>query len=111
MVLPERERILGAKINLASVPILVFDIETVPDVAGIRRLRGVDPAVSDADVAAMAFQLRRQAVGHDFLPLHLHRVIAISCALRDRDSFRAWIDENVLRKGPEAFAPFAKRAA
>ena len=30
---------------------------------------------------------------------------------RDRDSFRAWIDENVMRKGPEAFAPFAKRAA
>lgn len=30
---------------------------------------------------------------------------------RERDSFRAWIDENVLRKGPEAFAPFAKRVA
>ena len=75
---------------MASVPVLVFDIETVPDVAGIRRLQGVDLAVSDADVAAMAFQLRRQAVGHDFLPLHLHRVIAISCALSDRDAFRVW---------------------
>jgi glutaconate CoA-transferase, subunit A len=30
---------------------------------------------------------------------------------RDRDSFHAWIDENVMRKGPEAFAHFAKRAA
>lgn len=30
---------------------------------------------------------------------------------RDRDSFKAWIDENVLRKGPEAFATFARRAA
>jgi hypothetical protein len=30
---------------------------------------------------------------------------------RDRDSFTAWIDEHVLRKGPEAFAHFAKRAA
>ena len=38
----------------------------------------------------MAFQLRRQATGHDFLPLHLHRVVAISCALRDRDTFRVW---------------------
>ena len=38
----------------------------------------------------MAFQLRRQATGSDFLPLHLHRVVAISCALRDRDSFRVW---------------------
>jgi len=38
----------------------------------------------------MAFQMRRQAVGHDFLPLHLHRVVAISCALADRDAFRVW---------------------
>ncbi len=72
------------------IPVLVFDIETVPDVEGLRRLRGVDAAVSDKEVAEMAFQLRRQATGNDFLPLHLHRVIAISCALRDRDSFRVW---------------------
>jgi glutaconate CoA-transferase subunit A len=30
---------------------------------------------------------------------------------RDRDSFRAWIDEHVLRKGPEAFAAHARRVA
>jgi glutaconate CoA-transferase subunit A len=30
---------------------------------------------------------------------------------RDRDSFRAWIDEHVMRRGPEAFAVHAKRAA
>jgi len=71
-------------------PILCFDIETIPDVAGLRKLHAVDAAVADADVAAMAFQLRRQAVGHDFLPLHLHRVIAISCALSDDESFRVW---------------------
>ena len=73
-----------------TTPVLVFDIETVPDVAGVRRLKDVDASVPDAQVAAMAFQLRRQAVGHDFLPLHLHRVIAISCALSDRDAFRVW---------------------
>jgi predicted PolB exonuclease-like 3'-5' exonuclease len=71
-------------------PVLVFDIETIPDVAGLRKLRVVGPEVSDADVAAMAFQLRRQSAGHDFLPLHLHRVIVISCALHDRDSFKVW---------------------
>src|SRR5215510_1758557 len=38
----------------------------------------------------MAFTLRRQATGGDFLPLHLHRVVAISCALRERESFRIW---------------------
>ena len=30
---------------------------------------------------------------------------------RDRDTFLAWMDENVLKKGPEAFARHAKKAA
>jgi predicted PolB exonuclease-like 3'-5' exonuclease len=71
-------------------PVLVFDIETVPDVAGIRKLHGVAAEVSDADVAAMAFQLKRQKSGNDFLPLHLQRVVAISCALADDETFRVW---------------------
>src|SRR5688572_16273779 len=71
-------------------PVLTFDIETVPDVEGLRLLHGLDPGVPDRNVAEMAFQLRRQATGGDFLPLHLHRVVVISCALRDRDSFKAW---------------------
>ena len=72
------------------IPVLVFDIETVPDVAGLRKLHGLDGSVSDASVADMAFQLRRQSTGSDFLPLHLQRVIVISCALRERESFRIW---------------------
>ena len=72
------------------VPILAFDIETVPDVEGLRRLHGLDAKIPDKAVAEMAFQLRRQATGNDFLPLHLHRVVVISCALRDRDSFKVW---------------------
>jgi predicted PolB exonuclease-like 3'-5' exonuclease len=71
-------------------PVLAFDIETVPDVEGLRVLHGLDAATPDRDVAEMAFQLRRQATGSDFLPLHLHRVVVISCALRDRDSFKVW---------------------
>jgi hypothetical protein len=71
-------------------PVLAFDIETVPDVEGLRRLHGLDGTIPDKGVAEMAFQLRRQATGSDFLPLHLHRVIVISCALRDRDSFKVW---------------------
>jgi 3'-5' exonuclease len=72
------------------VPVLTFDIETVPDVDGLRRLHGLDSSISDENVAEMAFQLRRQATGSDFLPLHLQRVVVISCVLRDRDSFRVW---------------------
>ena len=71
-------------------PVLAFDIETVPDVEGLRRLHGLDGGLADREVAELAFQLRRQATGGDFLPLHLHRVVAISCALRDRDAFRVW---------------------
>jgi 3'-5' exonuclease len=71
-------------------PVLVFDIETVPDVTGLRKLHELGPELPDGAVAAMAFQLRRQATGHDFLPLHLHRVVAISCALSDADTFKIW---------------------
>jgi 3'-5' exonuclease len=72
------------------IPVLVFDIETVPDIPGLRKINDIDDGVSDGEVAAMAFQHRRQATGSDFLQLHLHRVVAIACALRDRDSFRVW---------------------
>jgi predicted PolB exonuclease-like 3'-5' exonuclease len=72
-------------------PILVFDIETIPDVAGLRQLYGIEPAMSDEAVAELAFQRRRQATGgSDFLQHHLHRVAAISCALRTDDGLRVW---------------------
>lgn len=71
-------------------PVLVFDIETIPDVTGLRRLLGLDASVPDRDVAQQAFAARREATGSDFLQHHLHRVITISCALRDRDAFRVW---------------------
>jgi len=72
------------------IPVLAFDIETVPDTEGLRRLHGLGSEVPDRDVAAMAHHFRRQATGNDFLPLHLHRVVTIACALRDSDSFRVW---------------------
>jgi predicted PolB exonuclease-like 3'-5' exonuclease len=69
-------------------PVLVFDIETVPDVAGLRRLRADWSALSDPEVAERAFGERREKTGGDFLPLHLHRVVAISCVLRSDAGFR-----------------------
>jgi len=69
-------------------PILVFDIETVPDVAGARRLRPALDGLPDAAVAERLFEERREKTGSDFLPLHLHRVVAISCAFRDDAGFR-----------------------
>jgi predicted PolB exonuclease-like 3'-5' exonuclease len=71
-------------------PVLAFDIETVPDVAGLRLLHEIDASVPDRDVAEFAFRERRARNGQDFLPLHLQRVIAIACALREGDTFRCW---------------------
>jgi 3'-5' exonuclease len=69
---------------------LVFDIETVPDVAGYRTLLDLDDSLSDPDVAETAFQRRRAASGQDFLPLHLQRVVAIACVLREGEGLRVW---------------------
>jgi predicted PolB exonuclease-like 3'-5' exonuclease len=71
-------------------PTLTFDIETIPDVAGIRKLKNTDDKVSDAAVAAMAFKERLEKTGSEFLPLHLHRVVAISCVLRSNEGIRVW---------------------
>ncbi len=71
-------------------PILVFDIETVPDAEGLRKLWELDAGVSDNAVVELATQRRRQATGNDFLPPHVQRVAAISCALRSDDGVKIW---------------------
>ncbi len=70
--------------------VFTFDIETVPDVASGRRLYEV-PDLDDEDVARIMFHQRRQRTGgSEFLPLHLHRVVAISACLRRGDSLKVW---------------------
>ena len=71
-------------------PTLVFDIETIPDTDGLKKLLDLPPETSAEDVANIAFHKRRQQNGSEFLPHHQHRVVAISCALREGDSFRVW---------------------
>ena len=96
-------------------PVLVFDIETIPDVAGLRRLNDLPAELSDAEVAELAFQQRRAKNGSDFLPLHLQRIVAISCVLRTIEGFRVWslaepeLDEGAIIQrffdGIEKFTP------
>jgi predicted PolB exonuclease-like 3'-5' exonuclease len=70
-------------------PILVFDIETIPDCDGIRKIHELPAELPDHEVAEVAFQKRRvQSGGSDFLPVHLHRVVVISCVLRNDDGIR-----------------------
>ncbi len=70
--------------------ILVFDIETIPDVDSGKRLFGLD-GLSDQDIAKAMFAKQIQKTGgSNFLPLHLHRVVAISAVYRSRDSLKVW---------------------
>lgn len=69
--------------------VMVFDIETIPDVEGGRRLYDLD-GLSDKDVAQVMFNKRREKTDSEFLPHHLHRVAAISVVLRSDDTFRVW---------------------
>jgi predicted PolB exonuclease-like 3'-5' exonuclease len=87
-------------------PVLAFDIETVPDVAGIRRLYGIDSDVADSDVAEFAMARRRVKTGSDFLPVHLQRVVAIACALREGETFRVWSLGSATDSEPELIRRF-----
>jgi predicted PolB exonuclease-like 3'-5' exonuclease len=71
-------------------PVLVFDIETIPDTAGIARTLDLDPDQPAADIAELAMLARRQSTGNDFLPHYQQRVVAISCALKTREQFFIW---------------------
>ena len=69
-------------------PVLVFDIETIPDVAGLRTLNNLGAEVSDAAIAAQAFAARKEKTGSEFLQHHLQRVAAISCVFRNSEGFQ-----------------------
>jgi hypothetical protein len=68
---------------------LVFDIETIPDVALGRRIHNLGD-LPDEQVAKAMFALRRQATGSEFLPNEQQRIVAISCVLRSRDGLKVW---------------------
>lgn len=62
--------------------LLSFDIETIPDAHGIRQLYGLPENLSDTEVVEFMQQKRRADTGSDFMPLHLQKVVAISCCMR-----------------------------
>jgi predicted PolB exonuclease-like 3'-5' exonuclease len=68
---------------------MAFDLETVPDVAGLRRLRPDWARLEDQALVEQAYAERRERTGgSDFLPLHQHRIVAIGAAFRDDKGFR-----------------------
>src|SRR5258708_36525780 len=71
-------------------PVLAFDIETIPDVTGIRLLHALPADLPDHEVAEVAFQKRRAQTGSDFLGPQLHQVVTIGCVLREGDSIKVF---------------------
>lgn len=76
--------------------VLVFDIETIPDLDGGRLIYDLQ-GLNDDDATSALFALRRQENGTEFLRLPLHKVVAISVVLRQQNgALKVWSlgDEN-----------------
>ena len=69
--------------------ILVFDIETIPDVDGGRKL--YDFQGTDQEVASAMFAKRAEETGgSEFLKHYLQKIVTISVVLRQNDKFKVW---------------------
>lgn len=69
-------------------PVLVFDIETIPDIDGLRLLNPSGLGLTDAQVHTAWLQERQTKGQSDFLPLYLQRVLVISCVFRNSEGLR-----------------------
>lgn len=69
--------------------VLVFDIETIPDVEAGKRLYQLE-GLDEAGAAEAMFALRREKVGHDFLPHYLQKIVAISLVMANRQQLKVW---------------------
>ena len=63
---------------LPTNPILVFDIETIADTEGARRIYPQLADLNDADTLSALTAIRTQEAGHDFMRLPLQRIVCIS---------------------------------
>ena len=86
--------------------VLVFDIETIPDVPLLRKLYGfgvgstqnlkpdlnsdLKPELTDAEVVALVSEKLKAEKGSDFLPLHFHKVACISAVMKRGGDIRVW---------------------
>lgn len=75
--------------------VLVFDIETIPDIDAGRRLYDLD-GLSDNEISQAMFALRRAKSGNEFLPHYLQKICAISLVLSQGSQLKVWSlgDEN-----------------
>jgi predicted PolB exonuclease-like 3'-5' exonuclease len=71
--------------------ILVFDIETIPDIESGKKLYQL-PNLSDREIIAKMQEIRREetAGASDFMRHYLHRIIVISAVLDTGDKIKVW---------------------
>jgi 3'-5' exonuclease len=69
-------------------PVLVFDIESIPDIGGLRALSGAPPGHTDTQVYKAWVSERKAANKSDFMPLHLQRILCISAVFRNADGLK-----------------------
>lgn len=71
-----------------SLPVLVFNIQTIADLAAGKRLHGLN--LTDADAELALSNLRRQVAGHDVPALPLHEVVCVSGLWIEDGQMRLW---------------------
>lgn len=64
--------------DFANQPVLVFDIETVADIEGARRVYPQLATLNDEEALTALTSLRIQESGDDFMRLPLHKIVCIS---------------------------------
>ena len=80
--------------------VLVFDIETVPDIKGAESIWDVN-GLSESDVKSFCLLPRLQETSGrtDFLKHHLHKIVSISVAVRNKTTFKLWsLERSLLMK-------------
>ena len=82
-------------------PVLVFDIESIPDVEGLRALRGALADSTDEQVYAAWLAERKEKGQSDFMPLHLQRILVISVVFRNAEGLRihSFVDRDGASEG------------
>lgn len=69
--------------------VLVFDIETIPDIEAGKKIHGLGD-LDAMDCAQAMFALRREKTGTDFLPHYLQKIVAISLVMSQGQQVKVW---------------------
>ena len=71
--------------------ILVFDIETIPDIDSGKKIFNLDDLSEENVVQVMQNHRYQQSDGKtEFLQLYLHKIVSISVILKTSDKINVW---------------------